>query len=487
MMAHQHAPVPLPEESQETGRSSATGTRNLVTPISNGQTAEEVMAVLREQLASDPLNYDAFLEQVVRHAKALTGASGAAVALRDQEVVLCRAKCGESGPPIGAEVDLASGISGECLRTGRALDCKDTETDNRVDARACRDLGLRSIAVVPIHGPAAVGGILEVFSPWPNAFDDAQLRILARLAEVVTVADTGFAALDTAGSQPSAEPPLTRDREAPVVPPTSNSAPSEPAKRWFQIRDLRSTDYYLAVAALVFVFAAALVIWKPTGVPAAPAAQPTHSRHPSLTTPETEPSTGSRGDLNAAEPAVPGQHVAGPRTDTRTSFFDPNSEPRLEQPSGGEAILPSNNRSPAVIVPPERSLGRKGTETTPLEAPPAVPAQQSDALSSIFSVDAALPQSGFSAFQGVSGGTLERSVKPTYPPEALTLGLEGSVVLQAVIDEDGRVREVKAISGDPVLVRAAIDAVSQWRYRPYLLNGHPTKRQTQITLSFKLP
>jgi TonB family protein len=483
-MAHREARVPLPQESQQSGRPLGARTRNLVTAISNGQTAEEAMAVLREQLAADPLDSDAFLDQIVRHAKALTGASGAAVALRDKEVVRCRAKCGESGPPIGAEVNLASGISGESLRTGRALDCRDTETDDRVDTQACRDLGLRSIAVVPIQGAAAVAGILEVFSPWPNAFDDTQVRILARLAEMVTVANTGVAAFHAGGSQASAELPLACEHEAPAVPPTSNSAPPERVERWFRIRDLRCSDYYLAVAALLLACALALLVWKPTVIPPRPHPQPIQRRRPSLTIPETELSTGSKGRPNETEPIGEGPRVAGPQADTTISL---DRRPRVEQPVGKEAISPSSNQPPALIVPPEPSLDREDRGATALEPPPAVPIRQSGILSSVFSVSTTLPESGFSAFQGISGGTLERSVKPVYPPEALALGLEGSVVLYAVIDEDGRVRELKAISGDPVLSRAAIDAVSQWRYRPYVLNGHPTKRQIQITLSFKLP
>ena len=65
--------------------------------------------------------------------------------------------------------------------------------------------------------------------------------------------------------------------------------------------------------------------------------------------------------------------------------------------------------------------------------------------------------------------------------------LEGAVVLQAVIAEDGKVKDLKVISGHPTLAQAAMDAVRQWRYRPYQLNGKPVAMQTQITINFKLP
>jgi protein TonB len=88
---------------------------------------------------------------------------------------------------------------------------------------------------------------------------------------------------------------------------------------------------------------------------------------------------------------------------------------------------------------------------------------------------------------GVSGGTIQRVVKPTYPAEALRLKRSGKVVLQAVITKEGSVRDLKVMSGDSLLARAAMDAVTQWRYQPYVLNGQPIQRTTEITVVFRLP
>jgi protein TonB len=105
-------------------------------------------------------------------------------------------------------------------------------------------------------------------------------------------------------------------------------------------------------------------------------------------------------------------------------------------------------------------------------------------LDSALSVQARVP---FMASQGVSGGSLERKVQPIYPAEARSARLQGPVVLQVVIDEVGEVRDLRTVSGDAVLARAAIDAVRQWRYQPYLLNGQPVKMPIQITVNFTLP
>ena len=80
-----------------------------------------------------------------------------------------------------------------------------------------------------------------------------------------------------------------------------------------------------------------------------------------------------------------------------------------------------------------------------------------------------------------------KKVQPVYPPQALTLRVQGAVQLQATIGKDGSITHVKTISGDSMLSRAAMDAVRQWKYKPYYLNDEPVEIQTQITVVFKLP
>jgi TonB family protein len=88
--------------------------------------------------------------------------------------------------------------------------------------------------------------------------------------------------------------------------------------------------------------------------------------------------------------------------------------------------------------------------------------------------------------EGTIKGYLLHSVQPVYPEFARQAGIQGSVRLQAIIDQKGRVTSLKLISGPPPLVQSAIGAVQQWRYRPYLLNGEPVEVQTIITVNFQL-
>jgi periplasmic protein TonB len=83
-------------------------------------------------------------------------------------------------------------------------------------------------------------------------------------------------------------------------------------------------------------------------------------------------------------------------------------------------------------------------------------------------------------------GNLIRRVEPVYPPLAKSARIQGPVVVYALISKVGTMENVRAVSGHPLLVPATIDAVSQWRYRPYILNGEPIEVETQITVNFYL-
>jgi protein TonB len=87
---------------------------------------------------------------------------------------------------------------------------------------------------------------------------------------------------------------------------------------------------------------------------------------------------------------------------------------------------------------------------------------------------------------GVSAGLLVRRVNPNYPPLARQARIQGQVLLQAEISKDGSIQNLRLISGHPMLAPAAIEAVKQWKYKPYLLNGEPVEVETQVQVNFTL-
>jgi GAF domain-containing protein len=155
------------------------------------------------------------LQLIAARAQTLVRASGAAIALAtiDPNFMDCRASAGPSAPPVGARLQVGSGFSGECVKTGRLLRCDDAELDARVDAESCRALGIRSILAVPVRVGEKSIGILEAFSPQPDTFSEADSRALQRLAETVLAAVNRAA---RAEDLPTLDPPPPAARFAPT-------------------------------------------------------------------------------------------------------------------------------------------------------------------------------------------------------------------------------------------------------------------------------
>jgi protein TonB len=84
----------------------------------------------------------------------------------------------------------------------------------------------------------------------------------------------------------------------------------------------------------------------------------------------------------------------------------------------------------------------------------------------------------------VTGGQLLRRVSPVYPDFARRSGITGSVVLSGTVTTDGLVKHIKVISGNAMLADAAVRAVNQWRYSPFIYNGKPVETETRIVLNF---
>lgn len=135
----------------------------------------------------------------------------------------------------------------------------------------------------------------------------------------------------------------------------------------------------------------------------------------------------------------------------------------------------------------------RGTDTAtgigvamPMESTQQSVVQSSQPHASSPPLRASMPQR-VRVSSGVTQSLLLSKVQPVYPAEAKASRLQGSVVMHAIIGKDGNIQSADVISSpSPLLSQAAIDAVKQWRYRPYLLNGTPVEVDTQITVNFTL-
>ena len=139
-------------------------------------------------LPTPGVDFQTFATHAAELARILTGATGSAIAFRENGGTICRARSGQGAPRIGAPVDTTSGISRQCLDSGALLYCADTATDSRIDSEAARALGIRAVAVVPIRSNGEDGeivGILEVFSGTPGIFSDRHLKTLHHVAILI--------------------------------------------------------------------------------------------------------------------------------------------------------------------------------------------------------------------------------------------------------------------------------------------------------------
>jgi len=124
--------------------------------------------------------------------------------------------------------------------------------------------------------------------------------------------------------------------------------------------------------------------------------------------------------------------------------------------------------------------------TGPIELPTIiVPPHSSPVLESAKPVTSASETSMPKVSAGVVPGELIVKVNPLYPAGARAAHVEGAVTMSALIATDGSVGDLRVLSGNPLLVSAALDAVKRWRYRPFLLNGKPVEGETTVVVNFK--
>jgi len=439
------------------------------------------------------MDLSSILSEATHAARYFTDATGAALALWSQGVVICRARSGDTAPPLGAKLDVDAGISGECLRSGRSQRCHDALTDPRVDAEVCTEMGIRALAAVPLRGMQGVIGILEVFSDKPNAFSDAHITLLKKLAKIAAE-----------GREQSVAPPVSRPFETTPAPEPAERKPMLPlaakaTRDWFAFLPARmqgeeGQPLRLAAAAGLLLLLVA-VGWAVSRSRSSRSGQPVHTAS-AQTLPAVMAANVPADALKADEPNA-SNNAKTPSTINLTLVPKDTSgvgaKDVVQRASrstvterGSSGAAKSSASPPAVKEIPQPMTVAEADLAAPDPAEAlkngAPPVPQSVANPTPIFPFVALPVS-----QGVTGGRLTRKVEPVYPPEARRQHVEGAVVLDAVVGEDGNVHEVSVTSGPPLLAKAAADAVKHWRYQPYQLNGKAVSIHNQITIQFKLP
>src|SRR6202167_2178100 len=141
------------------------------------------------------LDLEPAISAITERAQHLTGATGAAIALRAGDEIVCRARAGRTAPDLGVRLQTDAGISAEAVRTGEVMLCHDAERNPRVDLASCRRLGVRSILFAPLRYFRRTLGVFEVLSSSPSAFDERDVATMQLLSSMMVAAISRISSL----------------------------------------------------------------------------------------------------------------------------------------------------------------------------------------------------------------------------------------------------------------------------------------------------
>lgn len=257
---------------------------------------------------------------------------------------------------------------------------------------------------------------------------------------------------------------------------------------------LAANPVVLAAATLILILLVGGIVWK---------ARRSHTPNDSVKAMEKAPEQPAAN----SQPGLVTNSVAQPvsSTPSATTTVKPpdqnakqngqpgkDAQPKPENPSQN-AAKPAEVLSVPTQAPREVAAAKPPTNDPiepPSSIPGALPNTSPNNLGAIAKdVPVAVPtlnQQKLRVSSGVAQAQLTHKVNPQYPPEAFQSRVHGTVVLQAVIGKDGGVKAVKVVSGPPMLVKSATEAVKQWRYKPFTLNGEAVEADTQINVNFSM-
>ena len=428
-------PQPLPSLRKQ------NSARGAVRPVSQEQAA-----------AAEAL--ESHLHQLADEILLSAGADGVAIALAENGELRCRASSGIA-PPRGTQIDSRSGLTGACLSTGTVLRCDDTEQDLRVDQQVCRAIGIRAIVCVPVSAGHEVVGIFEIFSSRPGAFREIDIDGLRAIADEIAHCFEAEEALTRAAVAAAADLGAAGELPPGWVPVSAAVRPRRPMspvalKKWRTVLGL------LVLAVGVFLLLRAL------RGPRAPLAQ-------------AAPTVGS----------VPADQKA-----SNNQLQERRNRParrRVMAQSHDKVRAEASDTEPISVV---AGAAPKRADSS-LPNPPVLGSAQiaSDPLrqlvSSLPTAQPSLP-ANLHVSRGIPQPVLVHQVAPIYPALAKQDGIEGTVVLDVLVEKDGKVASLRVVSGNSLLATAAVRAVRQWRYQPSQLNGQSIAVPIKITLNFDL-
>ena len=468
-------------------------------------------AVLRQEIARANLHSSAVLGLLTERMKDRTRASGAAIALREDDSVICRASSGNA-PPAGTPLNIDNTVTGECYRSGNIVSITDTEKDTRVDAELCRQLEFRSLLIVPIATGEEAVGILEVFSPVPGNFEGGDVLLLGSIAEVAAeiygaqqrkpcvhapvapqqipflVTDRVEQVLQSVDTRteaneesnrpssdagqnsllPSKDEPIEPRNETRDTAPSVSSSSSHSGDEQNEGHEShwKPRNYLLLMAGLTVlgIGMGDIIDWHMTSRLARSSAQPSTATKTQNTASEA---------INDPKPADDANALPSSAVDSATKTPIGVTSLPVKKTLGAKLQKSSFALKSATQGATSASLAGDSESTASLTPSEAVPLAGS------------APNLDSKTASQLTPAKLLHRVDPVVPDFAKSAGIDGTVLLSAVIGTDGKLKDVKFVSGDRALAIEAFRAVRDWRYRPYMLNGKPIEAETRIVMNFR--
>jgi TonB family protein len=441
---------------------------------------------------------DLVLTEMMQQARLASSATGTAIGLLQGSEIICRAVAGATASEVASYLQGGCKIVDACLRSGEVQRSEDTESDPRFDPAACKRLGLRSVVVVPIQDPDKKSiGVAEIFSSRPAAFSDRDVLMLEAIGRrVVHNREIAQKVVAPQATPPIQTPAVAKISKAPEIirvrkPTLVLRAFRLPKPSWrgLQIPKFDSR-LFLLLSAIILSLILGWMLGRVHGGVVRKKAAP----RVSASAPKLEPQAPVQIPVAAPAPSTvsASTQTTAPISAAATSGAGPVSPEDTSTPgiSISRRIVPKSKVARAAIptsVSDDESAGSLVVfEDTPKERSSAKASQLSSVNAPEVAATVAASVSGSGATIRIPASEAEKNlikrVEPDYPGQARAQNMQGSVVLDIIVDKTGAVHGISVIRGDPQLALAGARAVQQWRFKPWIHEGHSAQFETRVTL-----
>jgi TonB family protein len=455
--------------------------------------------------------------------------------------IVCRASSGASAPDVGTALRVEGTFTGLCIQTGKELRCDDAETDTRVDTTAIRALGIRSMVVTPIRDEGKVVGVLAVFAPTPHAFTITHVAVLKTMADQIVALlhkERSNKKEESHGNAPAAasKTPAAKPVPQPVVIKPSAAQPLAAAvapartkgSAGSNVETMRPVPVAVEIAPpQVVPKREAKREQKPEPLPASKASFGTleavagepkrpsnklvvagvvaavviggsawafvkmHKSNSNVQTAQQPHSSAAQPQPAAAipPPAIPAPPVAVPPAPTTSVNSIPqtgttNSSEKLGDKKDSERSKPTPVHTTVALSSEPSRITSTPQEPTPDVAPNFAVGSggSSTEVNSLARVNSSAP--AMMAASELVNAKVIHTVSAAYPDIAKARRISGTVVVRVTVTKDGKVSNVRFISGPIIFQDAAFTAVRQWLFKPATLNGELIEQETEIRVNF---